>query len=209
MTLQEGGQPGSSRSSASLAIERLAKSKKYLTSSLEVSMGPPLMTLGIALAVMAYLVRGHSTASVSLSLAGLTAAMVGSAMEMAFLLITSRAVDLLQGESHNLVLRILFVAASMSLYMVLIGMPIVGLYVQVLASRSLKAVPLNSAERDDLGAMFKLLWLYSLLTGGIILAVAQRRLSLRLVRAVESISENGSGNVAGQGAPEALSAHGQ
>lgn len=184
---KEGGRPD----------PRLVNTRAYLSHLSEAQLGPVLMSLGIVLAIASYALKRLTTFSIDLSLVGLTSAMVGSAMEMAFLLIVSRALDVMLGRRYNMLFKVIGIAAMMTAYMIIIGMPILGAYLKRLMVRE------GLAEGDLSGQQSVMalnpLWLYSLLTFGFILFLVQRNLSTRLLRAID--------NILGQGSSEPLSGH--
>jgi len=129
-----------------------------LSSRIEVAMGPTLMTGGLLVAVAAYLSGMPQPLPTAISMVGLTVAMVGGASEISFLLAASRAADIVSGTKGTTgLLRVLGVAALIGLYMVVVGMPLVGLYVLRIAARA-------GVKRGQL--LSGLLPLYSLLTLG-------------------------------------------
>ncbi len=176
---------------------RLVNTRAYLSHLSEAQLGPVLMSLGIVLAIASYALKRLTTFSIDLSLVGLTSAMVGSAMEMAFLLIVSRALDVMLGRRYNMLFKVIGIAAMMTAYMIIIGMPILGAYLKRLMVRE------GLAEGDLSGQQSVMalnpLWLYSLLTFGFILFLVQRNLSTRLLRAID--------NILRQGSSEPLSSH--
>lgn len=176
---------------------RLTSARAYLNHASEAQLGPILMSLGIVLAIASYILRRLTTLSVDLSLVGLTSAMVGSAIEMTFLLVVSRTLDIMLGKKYNIILKVFGVAAMMAAYMVIVGMPILGAYLKRLTAREGLAEG-RPLEQENVTTPNPL-WLYSLLTFGFILFVVQRNLSVRLLRVID--------NALGQGVPEPLGSH--
>jgi hypothetical protein len=184
---KEGGRPD----------PRLVNTRAYLSHLSEAQLGPVLMSLGIILAITSYALKRPTTFSVDLSLVGLTSAMVGSAMEMAFLLIVSRVLDVMLGRRYNMLFKVIGIAAMMTAYMIIIGMPILGAYLERLMAREGLAEGGLSGQQSV--TALNPLWLYSLLTFGFILFLVQRNLSIRLLRVID--------NILGQGSSEPLSSH--
>jgi len=120
--------------------------------------------------------------------------MVGGASEISFLLAASRAADIVSGTKGTTgLLRVLGVAALIGLYMVVVGMPFVGLYVLRIAARA-------GVKRGQL--LSGLLPLYSLLTLGLIISASQLALATALVELLAA-------GASGQGAPQPLGSEGQ
>jgi hypothetical protein len=165
---------------------RLSSTKAYLKHTAEVSLGPVLMSLGVVLALTSYVIRSLRTLSVDIALLGLVLAMVGSALEMAFLVIVSRAVDVIAGRKYSLTLKIIGIAAMMTAYMTIIGMPIVGAYLGVLMSRLRDAAQGSSLSLR--APKSELFWLYSLLSFGFFLAFAQASFASSLIAVIDSLT---------------------
>lgn len=112
---------------------------KYLQDSrLEVASGPPLMTAGILLAIIAYLMApGVSFRSLALALIGLTVTMLGATMEFAYLLVISKAADLASGLTGGTdAKRVALISALIGSYVVFVGMPLLAIYLVRLARRA-------------------------------------------------------------------------
>ena len=165
-----------------------------LSSRIEVAMGPTLMTGGLLVAVAAYLSGMPQPLPTAISMVGLTVAMVGAASEISFLLAASRAADVVsETKGTTGLLRVLGVAALIGLYMVVVGIPLVGLYVLRIAARA-------GVKRGQL--LSGLLPLYSLLTLGLIISASQLALATALVELLAA-------GASGQGAPQPLGSKGQ
>jgi len=170
------------------------KLSSLLSSRIEVAMGPPLMTGGLLIAVAAYLSGMPQPLPTAISMVGLTVAMVGGASEISFLLAASRAADIVSGTKGTTgLLRVLGVAALIGLYMVVVGIPLVGLYVLRIAARA-------GVKRGQL--LSGLLPLYSLLTLGLIISASQLALATALVELLAAGASE-------QGAPQPLGSEGQ
>jgi len=165
-----------------------------LSSHIEVAMGPTLMTGGLLIAVAAYLSGMPQPLPTAISIVGLTVAMVGGASEISFLLAASRAADIVSRTKGTTgLLRVLGIAALIGLYMVVVGMPLVGLYVLRIATRA-------GVKRGQL--LSGLLPLYSLLTLGLIISASQLALATALRELLTA-------SAAGQGTPQPLGSEGQ
>ncbi len=171
---------------------------EYLQSGrVEAASGPPLMTAGVLMAITAYLMApGGSSQSLALALLGLTAAMLGATVEFAYLLVVSRAVDLVAGfQGGTDFKRVLLISALIGSYVVVVGMPLLGLYLARLANRA--GIP-ESEVPGGFG-----LWVYSLLTLGLAVAFAQPALARSLRSALLSLAQSW------EGPPQPLGGQGQ
>lgn len=148
-------------------VARLRNYKRFFDSAVEAVLGPLLMTLGIAVALLSYDVGRATPLSVDLSMAALTLDILGAAMEFTFLLVLIYVKDLLTGRRPQAAIIAVEVALLMAAYVLVIGIPIVG-YVE---SRVGKAFGVRGLASSGL------LWVLSLLTGGLILCLSQLSLS--------------------------------
>ncbi len=168
---------------------------EYLRGRAEISSGPALMTMGLLLAILAYLSAVGETTTLTVAIIGLTLAMLGAALELSYLLVTSRAVDVAKGsESRMTAARVAMIATLVGSYIVIVGIPLLGLYLSRLAKR---------AGLEESGLLGGYLWLYSLLSLGLIDVAAQLALARSLLSVLSGLT------ISREGPPQPLGGQGQ
>ena len=164
---------------------------------LEVASGPPLMTAGILLAIVAYLLApGVSLRSLALALVGLTVTMLGATMEFAYLLVISKAADLATGLTGGTdAKRVVLISALIGSYVVLIGMPLLAIYLVRLARRA--GVPEGEIPGGSIA------WVYFLATLGLAASFVQPALARSLASVLVRPAQGW------EGPPQPLGSQGQ
>lgn len=107
---------------------RLLKSSMNYFRSYEIILPPILMSSGIIIGIIANVLQSFQFISLSLTMAAITFAFAGSAMEITYLLILKRMEKVLLNTNQSLGLSIAIIAILMMLYLIVIGMPLVHYY---------------------------------------------------------------------------------
>ncbi|MDP8003500.1 MAG: hypothetical protein ACP5I6_06870 [Caldisphaera sp.] len=159
-------------------IRVLETSKNYFKSS-EVTLSPILMSSGLLIAIISNIIQEYRVLSLSLVVIAITLAFAGSAMEITFLLILKRIENLVLNKKDSLVLNVIYIAVTMMLYFIIIGMPIVNYYESSIVKR------LSSSISEKPKCMYNNP-IISLVTLGYSISIFQTCIGINMLRIIDA-----------------------
>ena len=119
---------------------KLLKSSMNYFKSYETILPPILMSSGIIIGIIANILQSYQFISLSLTMAAITFAFAGSAMEITYLLILKRMEKVILNTNQSLALSIVIIAVLMMLYFIVIGMPLVHYYESTILNKLYKSM---------------------------------------------------------------------